>query len=131
MKVLVCGSRDWIDGQTIKRELQKLPSASILIHGDCRGADKLSGYVGRQLGFEIRAYPANWGKYGSRAGPFRNQQMVDEEHRPEEPIDLVLAFHDDLGLGKGTADMKRRVLKAEIKFQHHTSIEYVDPESVV
>ena len=105
MKVLVCGSRKWVNQQAIERELGKLPPG-ILVHGKAPGADNIAGYVGKRLGWEVRAYPANWVRDGRwAAGPLRNQRMLDEEHRAEEPIDLLLAFHEDPNFGKGTKDM--------------------------
>lgn len=109
MKVLVFGSRTWMDQRMIDQELRKLPPKTILVHGAAAGADNIGGYVGQALGFTIRPYPADWKAHGKGAGPIRNQQMLDEEHRPEEPIDLALCFHDDPNLGKGGADMRRRL----------------------
>ena len=48
----------------------------------------------------------DWKKYGKKAGPLRNQQML-EEGKP----DLVVAFPG----GNGTADMVRRAKKANIE----------------
>jgi hypothetical protein len=115
MKVLVCGSRNWVEQKPIEEELRKLPPGTILIHGGCRGADNIAGYVGEQLGFTVRVYPANWDLYGPQAGILRNQQMLDEEHQNEEPIDLVLAFHEDPGLGRGTKDMVERAERVGIE----------------
>lgn len=113
MKVLVCGSRSWVEQKPIERELRQLPKGAIIVHGACRGADNIAGFVAKLLGFEVRPYPADWDLYGLDAGPVRNQEMLDKEHLATEPIDLVLAFHKDPGLGSGTADMKERVLQAE------------------
>lgn len=117
MKVLVCGSRNWIAQSVIMRELSKLPDGTIIIHGACRGADNIAGFVAEILGFEIRAYPARWDALGRRAGIVRNQEMLDKEHTEGEPIDLCLAFHSDPALGTGTADMVRRAELAGIKAQ--------------
>ena len=123
MKVLVCGSRNWLSQMVIERELSKLPPGSIIVHGACRGADNIAGFVGKTLGFEVRAYPAQWGEYGQRAGPLRNQQMLDEEHLPDEPIEQLLAFHEKRTLGVGTADMVWRSRSAvpviDIRIVHH------------
>ena len=45
--VLVCGDRNWTNKEKIKETLKKHP-ASLIIHGGCRGADRLAcldGYV--------------------------------------------------------------------------------------
>ena len=117
MKVLVCGSRKWVDPKPVERELRKLPPGTVVIHGGCRGADNVSGGVARSLGFPVRVYPADWDQFGRAAGHVRNQQMLDEEHTESEPIDLVLAFHKDPNLGRGTRDMVARSRKAGIEVQ--------------
>lgn len=114
MKVLVCGSRKWTNLKAIERELEKLPASTIIIHGACRGADNTAGFVAWLLGFEVRTYPAAWEQFGRRAGSIRNQVMLNVEHQNSEPIDKVLAFHEDPGLGKGTWDMVARAKKAGI-----------------
>ena len=108
MKVLVCGSRTWSDPEPIRRELSALPRDTIIIHGAARGADTLAGQVAAELELEVRAFPAEWYKYGIAAGPIRNQRMLEE--RP----DLVIAFCRNLSESAGTADMVRRAWSAGI-----------------
>jgi hypothetical protein len=92
MRVLVCGSRDWTDWEAIGARLTDLElfdaaDRSVrLLHGAARGADELAARLGEGLGFEVVAYPADWERYGRRAGILRNLAMLDT--RP----DLVLAF---------------------------------------
>ena len=102
MRVLVCGSRDWYDADAIRAELigLNIGSDDIIIHGDCRGADRLAGMIGEELGAEVQVYRAQWHVFGKSAGPRRNQAMLDEG-KP----DLVLAFHWDLAQSKGTKHM--------------------------
>ncbi len=98
MTVLVCGSRVWRDGPIIRARLKQLPRGTTIIHGDCRGADKRAGLIGRQLGFTVEPYPAQWnrqpdGSYDKQAGFRRNLLMLDKQ--PE----LVLAFQIDGSTG--------------------------------
>jgi hypothetical protein len=99
MKVLVCGSRDWGDFDSIYRELSSLPgehepitvihgAASRLIRGHEQSADMLANSAASQLGFRVERFPADWSR-GKRGGPERNLRMLDQ--RP----DLVLAFQRD------------------------------------
>lgn len=93
MKVLVCGSRHFYDLSSMKKILQSMfdtDDTVTLIHGNAKGADKLSeealtGYF--HGGFQVERYPADWNKYGKAAGPIRNQQML-REGKP----DMVIAF---------------------------------------
>ncbi len=107
MIVLCCGDRNWTSWKVIQKRLALLPPGCVIVHGDARGADKMSGFVAKRLGFEVRKYPADWAKYGKAAGPIRNRLQFDTE----QPS-LVLAFHNDLASSKGTKDM---VLYAESK----------------
>ncbi len=123
MRVLVCGSRDWTDPEPIRRELRALPIREgtftnqdgyetyvigpEIVHGAARGADCIAGQIAKEMGLPVRALPAQWEKYGKRAGPLRNEQMLGEFY----PIDLVIAFHEDLTKSKGTKDMVNRALR--------------------
>ena len=102
-RILICGSRDWNDFNTIKKYLQTLPKDTVIIHGGCRGADSIAGYLAKQMEMEVQVYKADWNKFGKGAGPQRNQRMIDEG-KP----DLVVAFHDDIDNSKGTLDMVTR-----------------------
>ena len=112
MKVLVCGSRKWLKRAPIERELRKLPPGpeTTLINGGAQGADAIATDVARELGFTVRRYFAQWGRYGKKAGPLRNSEMLEKEHLPEEPIDQVLAFADDFSqkYAPGTNDMLKK-----------------------
>jgi hypothetical protein len=107
MRVLICGDRHWADQAKIHQALNALEGVSLVIEGECQGADLLGREVAEALGIPVRPFPADWRRYGRAAGPVRNQQMLDEE----QP-DQVLAFHPDLARSKGTADMVRRARKA-------------------
>jgi len=121
MKVLVTGDREWTDIKTVIDTLEQLPAGTILIHGACRGADNICAAVAEALGFVVRPYPADWDKYRKGAGPIRNQQMLTEEHRADEPIDLCLAFHNNIESSRGTRDMIGRATKAKITVRLITS----------
>lgn len=116
MNILICGSRDWNDFDTIKKYLEELKNtnknennAITIIHGGCKGADSIAGYLAFNCGFHVRIFKANWSKYGKAAGPIRNQQMLDEG-KPN----LVVAFHNALESSKGTMDMVSRARNAGI-----------------
>ena len=102
MKILICGDRNWTDKQLIKSQLQRfiLTHDNVLvIHGAARGADLLAGQAAKELGLEVREFPADWKMYGKSAGPIRNRQMIMEQP------DIVWAFHDDIRNSAGTKDM--------------------------
>ena len=108
MKILVCGSRKWVEQASIEAALKRFPPGTTLIHGDCQGADRIAAYVGKRLGFIVRGYPAtDKGRTWPSAGPLRNLDMLESEHPYEDGsyVDLGLVFHKDRSLGKGTKHM--------------------------
>lgn len=116
MRVLVCGTRYYSEDLKllIYSELNRRSDIKTIIEGGARGADAIAaGWAvetqGARAAVALESFPADWNKHGKGAGPIRNQKMLDEG-KP----DLVLAFHTDPGLGKGTADMVRRAKKAGV-----------------
>lgn len=105
MIVLICGDRNWTDLKLIEDFVKTLPKDTTIIHGNCRGADKMSGWAGRKYGLKVIPFSADWKKYGKAAGPIRNRQML--ESKP----DLVVAFHNDLSKSRGTKDMIKQARK--------------------
>jgi len=101
MKVLVCGGRNYQNATKVREILDLFGKDKILlvIHGGAPGADRLAGQWALRNNVAERVYHADWPKYGRRAGPIRNQQMLDEGS-PH----LVVAFQG----GSGTADMIKR-----------------------
>jgi YspA, cpYpsA-related SLOG family len=120
-KILVTGDREWSDIPRVVEELRGFRPGTILVHGACRGADVICAAVAEALRFDVRPYPADWVKHKRAAGPIRNQQMLDVENKPEEPIDLCLAFHNNIIDSRGTADMLDRVIKAGVPWKLCTS----------
>ena len=109
MMVLICGDRNWWNAKKIANRVKQRPDGTKVIHGGCRGADRIAGNAASNRGLVVREYPAQWSKYGNAAGPIRNQEMLDEAP------DLVIAFHSNLAESKGTANMLGKAVAAGIK----------------
>lgn len=122
MKILVTGDREWDNFEAILDALisvlddyKLVPSEIIVIHGDCRGADKMAAYVSEEMGITPIPYPAKWSQYGKAAGAIRNKEMLKDN--PE--IELALVFHSNLNESKGTRDMVGLLKKAGIEYRHY------------
>jgi len=102
MKILICGDRNWTSEISIRKKIEEY-NPSLIIHGCARGADRISGKIGKEMGIEVLEFPADWEKYGKAAGPLRNEKMLKEGNP-----DMVIAFHKNISLSKGTKDMVRR-----------------------
>lgn len=123
MRLLVCGSRhlpidarDWLAGWMRKvAALCGEPAGrgvrhDTLIHGGAQGADLLAAIVAQSvLNWPTEEYAADWDAHGRRAGPMRNQEMIDEG-KP----DAVLAVLQEGYPCRGTHDMIRRTMAAGI-----------------
>ncbi len=110
--ILVCGDRRWKDRDLIKVVLESLReeySQIRIIHGNCEGADKIAGKIGKELGYQVRKFRADWDRYGDAAGPIRNREMITSQK-----ISLVLAFHGDISKSRGTKNMINQSLKAKL-----------------
>lgn len=99
MRVLVCGGRDYDDGDRVDDVLTDIRiefgPITMLIQGGADGADGLAAEWAERNGVPYLTVPANWKAHGNAAGPIRNAAMLT--HLPE----LVVAFPG----GKGTANM--------------------------
>jgi len=108
MRILITGSRDWTDHRLIFGELERIardydlcyepdeygntladPSKMTVVHGACpTGADMWAdewaiSNCDMRL---VERHPADWERYGKKAGPIRNREMV------ELGADMCLAF---------------------------------------
>lgn len=132
-RILVCGSRDWHDQNMVWTVLDGLwtnyetgylvahMDTFTLIEGGARGADSHAADWARNAPthshnekpegprFEHLQVPANWDQLGTRAGPLRNVQMLEEG----DPT-LVVAFTDDLTQSRGTRHMVDLAQRAKV-----------------
>lgn len=118
LRILITGSREWTDRDTIRAALVKAMHVYgartedvTVVHGAAAGADTIAADIATEFGCDVEIHPADWKQYGHRAGPIRNQRMVNSD------ADLVLAF--PLGKSNGTRDCVRRARKAGIPVIEH------------
>lgn len=79
MKVIIAGSRDFIDRTTIRQCIEAsgiVGQITELVHGGCRGVDSVAHDLFEGV-VPIKVFPADWKKHGKAAGPIRNQQMAE------------------------------------------------------
>ncbi len=102
MNVIVAGSRDFNDYDLVKKELDKLWQVQGLRYGfnvfsGCaRGADRLGERYAYEKHLSVIKFPADWERYGKRAGVIRNEEMAKN-------ADFCIVFWD--GKSKGTKNM--------------------------
>jgi hypothetical protein len=106
MRVIVSGSRDFDDENfvfAILDEIHQGKGIDEIIHGGCRGADKIGEAWADLRGVYVKEFAADWNKYGKKAGPIRNRSMALR-------ADLLVAFYEGK-CGKGTRDMVNAALE--------------------
>ena len=64
------------------------------ISGTTKGADRLGEEWGRDRGYPVERYPADWEAYGKSAGYRRNEEMA-------EAADACVVFWDGSSPGAG------------------------------
>ena len=99
-KVIIAGTRTFEDYDFLCRYADKKLSQIVggveIVSGGARGADALGERYARDRGYDLKVFPADWNRYGKRAGYLRNRQMA-------EYADALLAFWD--GRSRGTRNM--------------------------
>ena len=92
MRVLVTGSRTWPRPARVSMvldELRQIHPRLIVVHGFCRrGVDQMADEWALRNTAGPERWPADWARYGNRAGMVRNAMMV------RAGADLCLAFID-------------------------------------
>ena len=116
-RVLISGDRNWT-GSELEEKIWSIfvsfPSNTEIVHGACKGVDMTADKIGREFGFPIKVFHADWNKYGKSAGTIRDSQMLDYG------IDVVYAFHQHIETSRGTKNTiiqanKRNIPVALIK----------------
>lgn len=101
-RVVIAGCRDFNNYELAKEYIDfcianiKNKYKLIFVSGGANGADTLGEKYAKEMGYELEIYPAQWQKYGLKAGPLRNRQMA-------EIADYVICFWD--GKSSGTKSM--------------------------
>lgn len=80
-RCIIAGSRDFDDYPLLQAEvcmfLDDLDSLDVeIISGCAKGADSLGERFASDWKLPVKKFPANWDKYGKRAGILRNCEMA-------------------------------------------------------
>ncbi len=85
-RILVTGSPEWTDFAIVEALREWKAPAAVLVEGGARGADRLAATIWRAWGLTVEEHPADWDRYGRRAGYLRNREMI------AAGADVCLAF---------------------------------------
>lgn len=101
-RVIVAGSRNFHNAELLHSTLDKLLANVredhdvVVVSGGARGADTVGEAYARVRGYPVERYPADWKRYGKRAGYLRNERMAVNANG-------LVAFWD--GHSRGTKHM--------------------------
>jgi hypothetical protein len=119
MKLIVAGGRKFNDKARVFRLLNKIhaehPDLEI-VSGLAKGPDTFGKKWAEANGIKCYEFPAQWNKYGKRAGYLRNEEMA-------KFAGAVLLFWDKIS--KGTMHMR------DLGYKHNlpVAIAYYDPDT--
>jgi hypothetical protein len=102
VRVAIVGSRDYQNKIAVINYVCDLPDGTVVVSGGARGVDSLAIKMAEECGLSFVVFYADW-SLGKKAGPLRNQKIVDH-------ADRVVAFHD--GVSRGTRSTIDMAIKA-------------------
>ena len=114
-RIIIAGSRNFKDYDLLKEIVDSVivkvysDDEITIISGTARGADQLGEKYAKENSLPVERFPADWERYGKKAGFIRNYQMANN-------ADVLIAFWD--GTSKGTKMMidlaKKKGLKVGV-----------------
>ena len=107
MKVIIAGSRTILEKEVVNRVIfngiyKLVKSEDIakgnleIVSGTALGVDRIGEDWAKSFNYKVTRFPANWEKYGKKAGFMRNREMANY-------ADALIAIWD--GKSKGTKMM--------------------------
>jgi len=81
-KVVICGSRGFENYEVLKEFCDKIlvnkakTHEIVIVSGTAKGADTLGERYAKERGYKCVRMPAEWDKYGQKAGYLRNEEML-------------------------------------------------------
>lgn len=109
VKIIVAGSRSFDNYDLLEEKLDELIKGrknTEIVSGNARGADLLGERYGKERELEIKRFPADWNKFGKKAGYLRNEEMA-------KYADVCVCFWD--GSSAGTKNMIDLAEKYKLK----------------
>lgn len=99
---MIIGSRGYTDYAAFEAKCDALLADKTdieIVSGGCSGTDAMAERYAHSRGYPLQIFPADWSRYGKRAGYVRNREM--HAYISTFPERGVIAFWDEHS--KGTA----------------------------
>lgn len=105
-RLIIAGSRDFNDFSLLETSVNNILRNKCgpiqIISGTAMGADSLGELYAQKYNYEVVRFPADWNRYGKRAGYLRNAEMARYSIM-DESSGVLIAFWD--GESRGTQHM--------------------------
>jgi hypothetical protein len=111
LKIIIAGSRNFNDYNLLEQKVDFYIGENQdieIISGTARGADKLGERYAINKELKLKRFPADWQKYGKKAGYLRNEEMAKYASH-------AIIFWD--GKSKGTGYMIELCKKYNINYR--------------
>lgn len=111
LKIIIAGSRNFNDYNLLEQKVDFYIGENQdieIISGTARGADKLGERYAINKELKLKRFPADWQKYGKKAGYLRNEEMAKYASH-------AIIFWD--GKSKGTGHMIELCKKYNINYR--------------
>ena len=129
--VIIAGSREFSDYDLLKDVCNKVLENKvkegykiIIVSGHANGADSLGKRYAQEMGYETKIYPAQWKKYGKKAGFYRNEKMA-------EIGNALIAFFASGAESKGTKHMVEVARKKNLIVREIYERDFKDTDSEI
>ena len=113
-RVIICGSRKFTNYNLLKLSLDRYfdnTEGVVILSGDANGADKLGEQYAEWRHIPIEHYPADWDRYGKRAGMMRNLEMSEDA---DECVAFIAKGCESKGTRNMISIMKRKGKKVTV-----------------
>lgn len=116
MKLIIAGTREGFVYSSVEDAFLKaterigIKAITEIVSGMARGVDTHALAIAKKYGIRVAEFPADWDRFGKRAGYLRNEKMA-------EYADALLACWD--GESKGTGHMIDLAKKHGLKVYVH------------
>jgi len=108
MKLAIIGSRGFNDYELVKKVLSDYKEkVTLVISGGAKGADTLGEKWANDNNIKTLIYPAEWDKYGKKAGHIRNTDIINS-------CDFCIAFWDGKSTGTQDSIKKAKQMNKEV-----------------
>lgn len=109
MRIAVVGSRNFDERElilSVLRTLKEFHEVDEIVTGGAPGADSLAVEASKTLAIKQLIFPADWQRYGKKAGPIRNTEVVAQS-------DAALIFvNKPLKESKGSLDTFEKFIQS-------------------